>query len=192
MSRKNFWHHLYSYPIVRVVLVALVLSFTAFVVSYFLPARYCSEAKILIRLEDKKLDSYRISETTNRSALVVKELVQTKDFIREVFTQAGTKVSEEELYDGYSDDITANSVKDSPVVTISACGSSASLAQRLNQKSLEVLQSRISTVLDKVKIEVVDPPALPPKPVFPRPLFQASATFGLVVLLGVLYYISVL
>jgi len=191
VSKKSFWQHLYSYPIFRVFLVAFVLGFTVFVVSYFLPAKYCSEAKILIRLEDKTLDSYRISETTNRNALVVKELVQTKDFVREVFHQAGLKINEEELYDGYSDDITASAVKGSPVVTLSACGSSASLAQRLNQKSLEVLQSRIGSVLDKVKIEVVDPPTLPPKPVFPRPLFQAAATFILVVLLGILYYISV-
>ncbi|MCD6422353.1 hypothetical protein J7L13_03335 [bacterium] len=189
-QNQSFWHHLYSYPIVRILIVAFVVGLTVYAFSYLIPPRYCSETKILLSSQTKNLDPYHLSELGKRRAVICTEIVKTKEFVREVFQRAGVPIKEQELYDGHSRDLKASTVKDSAVVELEACAQSATLSRQLARSSIEVLREKIKSLFPSTKLEVIDPPSLPPYPVFPRPLFQAIIAFGLVLLLGVLYYIS--
>ena len=191
MSNQGFFSHAFSYPISKILFVALVISLTIFAFSYLITPQYCSESKALISLKDKNLDSYRVSETSNRNALILVKLVETKDFLREVLNKTGVEFSEKDLYNGYSKKISASSEKDSSIIELKTCASTASLAQKLNQKSLEILQIKANSLLKDTSMEIIDPSSLPLRPIFPKPFLQAIIAFFFVFILGVLYYVNI-
>ncbi len=100
-QNQSFWHHLYSYPIVRILIVAFVGGFTAFAVSHFLPATYCSESKLLLQIVDPQLTNYQLSELTKNQAKVLKDYAESRDFLQEVLNRAGVTFKPEELEDGW-------------------------------------------------------------------------------------------
>jgi len=186
--------NLYSYPIFRIFLIALVIGLVVLIGSYFIPPVYRSKSQILIGIVDPDLNNYQLSDVIQREAQTIKSYSQSRDFLVLVLNDAHVSYAEKDLEDGWIKKFKIETPANSAVIKITTFDNAANQAQILNQSAINVLKKQIESISSlkentNISFKVIEAPSVYLQPVSPQPLLYALVVFLAVLFLGSLFFI---
>jgi capsular polysaccharide biosynthesis protein len=123
-----------------VLIPSLFIGVVVYVVSLFLIPKYQAETKVLITYTTEKNGDY--NQNSQDVAEVFAQIINSKSFVEDLFSQAGVAFDSLILEDGIENHISAEVSKDSPVVEIKLFHSNKEELKKIAKAVLDVLNNK--------------------------------------------------
>ena len=140
-------------------IILIVLIFILLGVIYttgFVKPKYTSSTTLLLATGNtsSKTNTITTTDVTLNSKLVstYSALVQSKSIIREVISNVGINISEEEL----KNNITVTQEKDTEIIRISVINENAETAEKLANETAKVFMQRVADIYKINNVQIVD------------------------------------
>jgi capsular polysaccharide biosynthesis protein len=170
------------------IIIAFVISCIVFFVFRFQEQKYQATEKILITKQYSEVigSAYSESESSKHTADVLAEVIQTNNFIKDVYNQAGVFLDNKYLNSDLDKIIKAKVAKDVQIIEVTLYHKNPNDLKNLSQSLVEVLELKKAQFEDtgKIKITIVDPAYISSEPVEPKPWRNALAVFVAIVFIG--------
>ena len=147
-----FWHK-------KLQIILIILTFVVIGIVYtmgFVKPKYTSSTTLLLATGNKtnSTNSITTTDVTLNSKLVstYSALVQSKSIIREVISNVGIDISEEEL----KNNITVTQEKDTEIIKISVTNENPTYAAKLANETANVFIKKITELYNINNIQIVD------------------------------------
>lgn len=147
-----FWHK-------KLQIILIILTFVVIGIVYtmgFVEPKYTSSTTLLLATGNKtnSTNSITTTDVTLNSKLVstYSALVQSKSIIREVISNVGIDISEEEL----KNNITVTQEKDTEIIKISVTNGNPTYAAKLANETANVFIKKITELYNINNIQIVD------------------------------------
>lgn len=153
---QMFWNK--KIHIILIILIFIVIGII-YTIGFVTP-KYTSSTTLVLAASDKKTstntvsDSITTTDITINSKLVAtySELVKSKNVLRQVISNLGIKVNEENL----RNNITVSSVKETELIEITVSNENASYAAKIANEIAKVFTAKVGEIYNINNVHVVD------------------------------------
>ena len=148
-----FWNKKVKILLIVAIFIAIGIIYT----TGFVTPMYTSSTTLVLATSDGSTSTSNTITTTDitlNSKLVstYSELVKSKNVIRQVISNLGMDIDEEEL----KDNITVSSVKDTELIEISVTNTNATIAAKVANEIANVFTQKVAEIYNINNVQVVD------------------------------------
>ena len=183
IRQKNLVRNMLLLALLFSVFVGIVV----YIISLFLTPKYQAETKVLITDNQDKNGEY--NSGAQDAAGVFAEIINSKSFVEDLFSQAGVGFDSTNLENGIINHIDAVISKDSPVIAIKLYHDNKEDLAKVSKAVLDVLNNKKYDLgkSKEINITQLDPPYVYSNPVSPKPFKNAAIAFFVVLAIGTIF-----
>ncbi len=153
---QTFWNKKIHILLITLILIVIGIIYTI----GFVTPMYTSSTTLVLAASDKTTETNKQAETitttdvTLNSKLVAtySELVKSKNVLRQVISNLGIKVNEEDL----RNNVTVSSVKETELIEITVSNENASYAAKIANEIAKVFTAKVGEIYNINNVHVVD------------------------------------
>jgi len=180
-ARKK--HYLYL-----LLALAILIPIGVYVFFYFQPPVYKSSGKFAVFYSNNSESQTGGLQTNSDLTKSVAESIQSRYFLEKISGSSGVTFDQKALDSNIGNIVKTSVVTNSNIINVEFDDKSTNNLNKINNVFLNQLNATkiVTNMNSLVTIQTIDPLYTSPKPTYPQPLTYALATFGVIVVVGLL------